>query len=33
MVENPFLYPPTYEKLTGELTGLYFMALHSNICR
>ena len=23
MMENPFCYPPSYEKLTGELTGLY----------
>ena len=23
MLENPFCYPPTYEKLTGELSGLY----------
>ena len=23
MIEDPFCYPPTYEKLTGELTGLY----------
>lgn len=23
MVEDPFCYPPTYEKLTGELSGLY----------
>jgi len=23
MVENPFCYPPSYEKLCGDLTGLY----------
>ncbi len=23
MMENLFCYPPSYEKLTGELTGLY----------
>lgn len=23
MIEDPFCYPPSYEKLTGELTGLY----------
>lgn len=23
MINNPFCYPPNYEKLTGELTGLY----------
>ncbi len=23
MLADPFCYPPTYEKLTGELTGLY----------
>ena len=23
MRENPFCYPPTYEKLCGELSGLY----------
>ncbi len=23
MMENPFCYPPSYEKLTGELLGLY----------
>ena len=23
MIENPFCYPPSYEKLTGELSGLY----------
>ena len=23
MMENPFCYPPSYEKLTGELSGLY----------
>lgn len=23
MIEDPFCYPPTYEKLTGELSGLY----------
>ena len=23
MTENPFCYPPSYEKLTGELSGLY----------
>ena len=23
MLENPFCYPPSYEKLTGELSGLY----------
>ena len=23
MLENPFCYPPAYEKLTGELSGLY----------
>lgn len=23
MKENPFCYPPSYEKLCGELTGLY----------
>ncbi len=23
MLENPFCYPPSYEKLTGELLGLY----------
>ena len=23
MLEDPFCYPPTYEKLTGELSGLY----------
>ena len=23
MMEDPFCYPPTYEKLIGELSGLY----------
>lgn len=23
MMEDPFCYPPSYEKLTGDLTGLY----------
>ena len=23
MLENPFCYPPSYEKLVGELSGLY----------
>ena len=23
MVDDPFGYPPTYEKLTGELSGFY----------
>lgn len=23
MLNNPFCYPPSYEKLTGNLTGLY----------
>lgn len=23
MRDNPFCYPPNYEKLTGDLTGLY----------
>lgn len=23
MIDNPFCYPPSYEKLTGELTGYY----------
>ena len=23
MLEDPFCYPPSYEKLTGELAGLY----------
>ncbi len=23
MLEDPFCYPPSYEKLTGELFGLY----------
>ncbi len=23
MIEDPFCYPPSYEKLTGELSGLY----------
>lgn len=23
MMENPFCYPPSYEKLVGELSGLY----------
>ena len=23
MMENLFCYPPSYEKLTGELSGLY----------
>lgn len=23
MMEDPFCYPPSYEKLTGELSGLY----------
>ena len=23
MMENPFCYPPSYEKLIGELSGLY----------
>ena len=23
MINNPFCYPPSYEKLTGELSGLY----------
>ena len=23
MTENPFCYPPSYEKLCGDLTGLY----------
>ena len=23
MIEDPFCYPPAYEKLTGELSGLY----------
>ena len=23
MMEDPYIYPPTYEKLTGELNGLY----------
>ena len=23
MIKNPFCYPPSYEKLCGELSGLY----------
>ena len=23
MMEEPFCYPPSFEKLTGDLTGLY----------
>lgn len=23
MINDPFCYPPTYEKLTGDLSGLY----------
>ena len=23
MMENPFCYPPSYEKLSGDLSGLY----------
>ena len=23
MIDNPFCYPPSYEKLIGELSGLY----------
>lgn len=23
MCENPFIYPPSFEKLTGKLTGYY----------
>ena len=23
MIDNPFCYPPSYEKLTGDLSGLY----------
>lgn len=23
MIENPFCYPPSYEKLVGDLSGLY----------
>ena len=23
MIKNPFFYPPSYEKLTGDLKGLY----------
>ena len=23
MISNPFCYPPSYEKLTGDLDGLY----------
>ena len=23
MIEDPFCYPPSYEKLTGDLSGLY----------
>ena len=23
MMEDPFCYPPSYEKLSGDLTGLY----------
>ena len=23
MIDDPFCYPPNYEKLTGDLTGLY----------
>jgi len=23
MIKDPFCYPPTYEKLVGELNGLY----------
>ena len=23
MIEDPFCYPPSFEKLTGDLTGLY----------
>ena len=23
MIDDPFCYPPNYEKLTGNLTGLY----------
>ena len=23
MIRNPFCYPPTFEKLTGKLSGLY----------
>ncbi len=23
MIDDPFCYPPAYEKLTGELSGLY----------
>ena len=28
MVENPFCYPPSYEKLTGELSGLYSIRIN-----
>ena len=28
MKNNPFCYPPSYEKLTGELSGLYSMRIN-----
>ncbi len=28
MLENPFCYPPSYEKLSGDLLGLYFRRIN-----
>ena len=28
MFENPFCYPPSYAKLTGELSGLYSIRIN-----
>ena len=28
MINNPFCYPPSYEKLCGDLTGLYSMGIN-----
>lgn len=28
MKNNPFCYPPSYEKLTGELSGLYLRRIN-----
>lgn len=30
MMENPFCYPPSYEKLVGELNGLYSKRINRN---
>ena len=28
MIDNPFCYPPSYEKLIGELSGLYLRRIN-----